>query len=314
MIAGPLLRAFAGSYLRAGARQRAGPRGDGFANVLLPPAVKKYFPDRIGPVTAGYVTLLATSTAIAAALAEPVAIAAGWRFSLGMWAALAAVALVPWAILVLSRREVPGDEAVIAEVHLPKRIWRSGVVRSLALLMVVTALVTYAMFAWLPTVVADVAGVNKVDAGNYLALYSIIGFPLGLVVPVLAARVSRSPSWIIAVGVVSIVISNLGLLLAPTTLTWLWVAFGGLGGMLFPLVLAPINLRTRSTSGSVALSGFVQAVGYAGGALGPLAGGGDARRHGLVDAATDPHADRGGPRRHRHRLHAREGRGTWRTS
>jgi CP family cyanate transporter-like MFS transporter len=270
MIAGPLLRAFAGSYAVLVLGSALALAGMGFGNVLLPPAVKKYFPDRIGPVTAGYVTLLAVSTAMAAALAEPVAIAAGWRVSLGIWAGLAAVALVPWVILVVGRRSLPGDEAVLAEVHLPRGIWRSGVARSLTLVMMVSALVTYAMFAWLPTLIADVAGAGKVAAGNYLALYSIVGLPLGLVVPVLAARVRRSPSVIIAVGAVAIVLSNVGLLVAPSTLTWLWVILGGLGGMLFPLVLAMINLRTRSTSGSVALSGFVQALAYGGGALGPL--------------------------------------------
>jgi CP family cyanate transporter-like MFS transporter len=44
----------------------------------------------------------------------------------------------------------------------------------------------------------------------------------------------------------------------------------GLGPLLFPLVLVLINLRTRSHAGSVALSGFVQSVGYTLGALGPL--------------------------------------------
>lgn len=270
MIAGPIVRAFAGSYAVLVLGSALALAGMGFGNVLLPPAVKKYFPDRIGPVTAGYVTLLAVSTAIAAALAEPVAIAAGWRVSLGVWAALAAMALVPWAILLLGRRSVAGDEAVVAEVRVPRGVWRSSVVRALALLMMVSAFATYAMFAWLPTIVADVAGVTKVEAGNYLALYSIIGLPLGLVIPVLAARVRRSPAWIIVIGVLSVAAANLGLVLVPGILTWLWIVLGGVGGMLFPLVLALINLRTRSTQGSIALSGFVQSLGYGGGALGPL--------------------------------------------
>jgi CP family cyanate transporter-like MFS transporter len=44
----------------------------------------------------------------------------------------------------------------------------------------------------------------------------------------------------------------------------------GIGPLAFPLSLALINLRTRSTGASAALSGFVQSVGYTAGALGPL--------------------------------------------
>ena len=47
--------------------------GYGIGNVVLPPLVKKYFPDRVGLVTAGYVTLLSVGTAISPQLAVPVA-------------------------------------------------------------------------------------------------------------------------------------------------------------------------------------------------------------------------------------------------
>jgi CP family cyanate transporter-like MFS transporter len=284
MVAGPLLRAFAGSYGLLVAGSALTLAGMGFANVLLPPSVKKYFPDRIGVLTAAYVTLLAISTTIAAALAEPVAATAGWRVSLGMWAALALVALVPWVVLLLGRRSVPGDQAAIPEVHLSAPVWRSGVARSLAVLLMVSAFSTYAMFAWLPTLLAEHAGTSATDGGNLLALYSIVGLPLGLVVPIIAGR-TANVSWVIYLGVASIVAFGLGLLLAPTAVTWLWAAFGGLGGVLFPLCLVLINLRTRSTSGSIAVSGFAQAIGYAGGALGPLV---LAVTHDLTGAWTVP--------------------------
>ena len=57
----------------------------------------------------------------------------------------------------------------------------------------------------------------------------------------------------------------------PTWATWLWVALVGLGPLLFPLTLVLINLRSRTHSGAVALSGFVQSVGYLIVAIGPLA-------------------------------------------
>ncbi len=269
MIAGPLIRAFAGSYALLVAGSALALAGMGVGNVLLPPAVKKYFPDRIGVVTSAYVTLLAVSTAIAALLAEPVAATAGWRLSLAMWAALAVVALVPWVLLLLGGRRLPGDRAVVPEVRLTGPVWRSGVARSLALLLTVTAFATYAMFAWLPTLFAEHAGSSPVEAGNLLALFSIVGLPMGLIVPVVATRIANV-GWIIGLGVASLLAFGFGVLFAPGTLNWLWAVLGGLGGILFPVCLVLINLRTRSTSASIAVSGFVQAAGYSGGALGPL--------------------------------------------
>jgi CP family cyanate transporter-like MFS transporter len=49
------------------------------------------------------------------------------------------------------------------------------------------------------------------------------------------------------------------------------VALVGLGPILFPLALVLINLRTRTHASAIALSGFVQSVGYFFGAAGPLA-------------------------------------------
>lgn len=72
--------------------------GHGMGNILLPPLVKRYFPDRIGIVTSLYVTLLAVSTAFSPLLAVPLEQAGGWRFSIGVWAAVSIAALVPWLV------------------------------------------------------------------------------------------------------------------------------------------------------------------------------------------------------------------------
>jgi CP family cyanate transporter-like MFS transporter len=48
------------------------------------------------------------------------------------------------------------------------------------------------------------------------------------------------------------------------------VALFGLAPLLFPLVLVLLGLRTRTHEGAVALSGFVQSLGYGVAALFPL--------------------------------------------
>jgi len=273
MVVGPVVRAVAGSYavLVLGSVIVLG--GMGFANILLPPAVKKYFPDRIGQLTSLYATIMAISASIPALIAAPVAAAAGWRVSVGMWALLALFALAPWlAVWLRSRREARvSDESISleAEPELVGRMWHSRVAWAMALTFGFTSLNVYALFAWLPEILRDDSGMTSVEAGGLLFLYAVIGLPFALLVPIIVTRL-RSIAPLIWVAFAAFVVGYLGLLLAPTAVPWLWVLLAGSGPLLFPLCLVLINLRTRSPRTSTALSGFVQSVGYGIGALGPL--------------------------------------------
>ncbi|NUP75794.1 MAG: MFS transporter, partial [Sinomonas sp.] len=70
--------------------------GMGAGNVVLPPMVKKYFPQKIGLLTALYVTIISLGTTVPPLLAVPVAQAAGWRGSIGWWAVINLIAILPW--------------------------------------------------------------------------------------------------------------------------------------------------------------------------------------------------------------------------
>ena len=276
MVAGDLARAFAGSFVQLMLGSVLALAGMGFGNILLPPAVKRYFPDRIGLVTTAYVTLLSISTAVPAILAAPVADAAGWRVSLGVWSVLAFSSLVPWFFLLLNNRKKRlaadplGNDAVDEpEAALFRRMLRSRTAWAIALAMAVSSLNAYATFAWFPELLTDIAGVDRIGAGALLAIYGIMGLPTGLLVPVLAARM-RNVGLLVQLGVLFFVTAYLGLLFIPTYATWLWVVLAGLGPILFPVCLVLINLRTRSHHTSIALSGFVQSIGYTVGATGPF--------------------------------------------
>ncbi len=205
-------------------------------------------------------------------VAVPVAEAAGWRVELGVWGVLAVATMIPWILLLL--REGRRARASDPEADVPERGWSGRVHRSimawaLLALFAATGFNAYAMFAWLPEVLTDTAGVSDQQAGALLSLFAVMGLPAALLVPVLAARM-RSVLPLILIAAAFYAAGYLGLLLAPTAATWLWVALIGLGPMLFPLSLALIALRTRTHEGAVALSGFVQGGGYALSALGPL--------------------------------------------
>jgi CP family cyanate transporter-like MFS transporter len=260
--------------------------GLGVGNVLLPPLVKKYFPDRVGLVTSLYVTTLALSTLFPPLIAVPVADAAGWRVSLGMWLLPVVVALVPWLTMFVRHRVqvTPGSTLEEAEPALVGRVWRSSIAWALAVVFAASSLNAYAMFAWMPQLLIDTAGVTPAQAGSLLSVYAAMGIPCALLIPWLTARM-KNVALLVYLGVAVFLIGDLGLLLAPTTLTWLWVVMAGLGPLLFPLALVLINLRTRTHAGSVALSGFVQSVGYTIGALGPLS---VALLHEMTGAWTAP--------------------------
>ena len=242
----------------------------GVGNVLLPPLVKRYFPDRIGLVTTIYVTAMSISTFMPPLVAVPVAEAAGWRVSLGEWAVVAAISLVPW-IAMLVHPKARAIEALPEEADpgLLRYAVRSPLAWSLMIVFAVSGFNAYAAFAWLPTILQDIAGVSPAEAGALLSLYAAMGLPAGLLVPLLAARYGKV-GLLVVVSVATLVVGYLGLLLVPGTLTWLWVALAGTGPLLFPLALVLINLRTRTHAGSVALSGFVQSGGYLIVAIGPL--------------------------------------------
>jgi len=161
------------------------------------------------------------------------------------------------------------NEPEAPDAALEGRLWRSPVAVAIAITFSVSTINAYASFAWLPQIIVDIADVGPGVGGNLLAVYSIAGLPASIVAPMLVARL-RSPAWLIALGVALFVSGYLGLLFAPGSFTVLWVIFAGMGPILFPVCLVLINTRTRTHTGSVALSGFAQAVGYTIGAFGPL--------------------------------------------
>lgn len=277
MIAGHLLRAAATSYPVLLVGSVLALAGAGVGNVLLPPIVKRYFPDRIGLVTSLYVTVMSLGASIPALVSAPIADSGGWRLSLAVWSVLALGSLVPWIVVIVQHRrekaalETAALETVVEPPHerLTGSIWRSPTAWTMAVVFGLPSFHAYALFAWLPQLLVDSAGVSRINAGALLALFGIMGLPAALIVPVLVIRL-HNVRWLMLSGLAAFVLGYLGLLLTPSTLTWLWVALVGAGPLLFPASLTLINLRSRTHEGSVALSGFVQGIGYSIGALGPL--------------------------------------------
>jgi CP family cyanate transporter-like MFS transporter len=236
-------------------------------NVLLPPLVRRDFPDRIGRVTGVYSLSLGIGVALASLLSVPVATATGsWRWSLGIWIFTALIAAIPWVRLAAEPR--PTRSGAKPEIRI-SHVARTRVGWIIALFFGIQSIQAYAIFGWLPTVYID-AGLGPAFAGLMLTITTGLGLPLAFWVPHHIATTHR-PQWLMAVMPSCGLIGFIGLLIAPTTLPGLWATLLAVLLGSFPAFLALTGLRGETPAGTAALSGFSQSVGYLLAAIGPFA-------------------------------------------
>lgn len=270
MIIGHLIRAASVNWQTLAVGTLSALLGMGFANVAMPPVVRKYFPDRVSLMTSVYMSIMSISAFLPALVAVPVADAIGWRGSLLQWAVFATIALIPWILEYRSHRkdstfDAPEEAVLVRKIH----PWRSATAWSVGLVLAVSSITGYAMYAWMPVILIDIAGVTPAQAGALLALFAGIGLPLAFVTPGLAKRMGKHVHWLVTVGSAFFIVGYLGLLILPTQGTWIWVAIVGTGCLEFPLALTLVNLRTENVQSSMALSGFAQIVAYLSAAMAP---------------------------------------------
>ncbi|NLE82479.1 MAG: MFS transporter [Rhodococcus sp.] len=247
--------------------------GMGIGNVVVPPLVKRYFSDRLALMSSVYIVGVQIGTIAPAFLAVPIADAAGWRVSIGVWAIFGFVAAVPWIVVRLrSRRAARTGAAELHNADQPGQergqAWRSPVAWGMAGMFGMTSCITYSMFTWIPDVLTD-AGASESFGGAMVGLFSFMGLVAALSAPTLCARMVN-PFPIVLACAACYVIGFAGLLFAPMAAPILWIVVLGLGPSTFPMSLTLINLRTRTHIGSASLSGFTQGVGYAVACFGPL--------------------------------------------
>jgi len=244
--------------------------GIAVANVLLPSLVKRYFPHRIGLVTGVYSMTLTMGTAIAAASAVPVAEGAGtWRAGLGVWALLAAVAVVPLVALARRTRRATRTDAESAAATGPRiRVGRTRLGWAMAIFFGAQSFSAYAIMGWLAYLFRD-AGFSAERSGLLLAGITAIGVPIALAMPTLAARRADQRPLVLTL-LAAMAIAYVGLAVAPHAGALVWVVLLAIGQSAFPLILALIGLRSRTSAGTVALSAFAQSTGYLIAALGPM--------------------------------------------
>lgn len=240
--------------------------GGAVGNVLIPTLIKRHFPGRAGTMTTVYTTALAVGTMLAAAATVPIqrATEGNWHVALGVWAALAAVAAIPW--LALSRSEPERDTGVNGLG--PRVLVRSRLAWAVAAYFGTQSMVAYIMFGFLPKILMD-GGYTAGQAGLVLGVFTAIGIPVSMVVPWLASKFSDQRP-VVVTFVLFYTVGFLGLWLAPAGPAWLFAALVGVAMGSFPLALTMLALRTRTPEATAALSAFGQSTGYLIAGAGPL--------------------------------------------
>ncbi len=233
--------------------------GSGMGNVSLPPTIKKYFPHHIGPMSATYITFVSLGSVIPPLIVVPLSEAMSWQFTVGIWAAFAATALIPWFVEIRSGRN--SGDPLGSVVGRKLALTKSPTAWAIAVAFSVSSITGYGMFAWLPDIAKDAVGMTELEGGLMLSAFAIAGTPMSLAMPLIVARV-RNVGWLAALGGLLIFTGFGAMLVAPTVAPYLWVVLIGAGPLLFPLSLVLINLRTESTSASLQLSAFTQFVAY----------------------------------------------------
>lgn len=244
--------------------------GIAVGNVLLPGLVRLHFPDRIPLMTAAYTTLLTIGGAAAAAATLPIARTLGgdWRLGIGMWAATAVVALIPW-LLLIRRSAAPSAGRQTVGKRLPlSALARTRVAWALALYFGCQSMVAYVVFGWMAEILTD-AGLTDTAAAFQVGIAIAVGIPLAMLVPPLLGRL-RQPAVLVLALASCYLAAFLGLMLIPGQLVVVFSVLIGIGTGAFPLALTLIALRSRTSMATTSLSAFTQCCGYLIASVGPL--------------------------------------------
>lgn len=246
--------------------------GMAIGNVLIPAYIKQVFPNRLAGVMSAYTIALALGATGASLISAPLSLVApgGWRAALGVWGVVAAVATVPWLVLAASerRRRIRLDASAPRPSGSVFGVIRSRKAVAMATFFGMQSMQAYVQFGWIAQIYRD-GGLSATEAGAMASLIAAFGIPAGFIMPAIASRM-RDPRPVVASLGVLLAVGYVGVLLAPSSVPWLWAAMLGVSGFAFPFAMALMTARTRDPHVTTQLSGFTQSVGYLFSAAGPL--------------------------------------------
>ena len=238
-------------------------------NVLIPSMVKRYFPMKIGLVTAFYALIMNVGGAAGSGLSAPLAHHNlwGWRGALLIWVIPALLAMIVWWLPFKVAHAAQQTEMKTHPVS--TNLWLNPLAWQITLFMGFQSFLFYSTVSWLPQIVAK-AGVSAAECGGWLGMMQLVMIPANLLIPIYAARLKQQ-QWMGAMcGIV--LLTAVFLLISPWRSCYFpAVLLLGLGiSSAFCLSMMFFNLRSNNMTEGVLLSGMAQTCGYLLAAIGPV--------------------------------------------
>ncbi|MGM0526255.1 MAG: cyanate transporter [Pseudomonadota bacterium] len=264
LTAGLLLRAFPPTTSLLLLSAFIGGFGIALLHIIIPELTKHQYLNRLGLVTGLWSAALMGGAALGAVITPWLANLLSERYyALACWAAFALLSLLIWW---LPQNKVPTADIPprhkLLRAHRYPRAWFLG-----AYFALVNA--GYAGFiAWIAPFYGEY-GWSAQQAGNLLALFSLVQVLGALLLPALSRSQDRR-LWLV-IAVVTQMIGFAGLSFWPEASPWLWSALCGFGlGGAFPLciVMALDHLDNPVQAGR--LVSFMQGIGFMFASLMPL--------------------------------------------
>jgi MFS transporter, CP family, cyanate transporter len=238
--------------------------GMGLAGAMLPVSVKLRFADRPGFATGVYTMGITVGSAISAAIAVPLAEAAGsWRAPLLAFAVVSTGLAAVW--LWLTRTERAHVRTDVRPLRMPLRsrlAWR------LVAAFFFMSFVFYGLNAWLPETYVE-HGWSQSSAGALLGVLNAITIPCGFFAAWAADHWGSVRLWLGSAAALQL-LALLGVVFAPGA-GWVWAVLLGVAiGPLFPLTMRlPLDAGKRPAE-VAALTGMMLGFGYTLSASSPL--------------------------------------------
>lgn len=246
-------------------------------NVFMPSFVMAFFPTQIGLYTSIYTMSNMLGTAVFNILTAPVMINFGWHAMMWILVLLPAVALVVW--IVASRFAEPAVQEPVDDIDQsttkePKLyVWRNSRAWALVLVFGFQAILNYTFVAWMPSLMAY-HHVSAANIGWIMALYSVMGMFVSLLVPNLIVRLSKRglAGCVVFMGMIGLLTAYM-LFNQNTSSVGFWLAvalmIGSLTAFFFLIAMTMFAAKTTTPFQTATVSGMAQSGGYLISAFGP---------------------------------------------
>ncbi len=239
--------------------------GLGVAGSVILGIVKQATPAHLPEIMSAYTACVSLGTAIGSGAAVPVAhLLDGWQAGLLFWALPMLLSTILWAELMHRQQNIHARQPAMQAPMLP--LLKKRAARMVTLYYLFRVASSWLLVVWLVTLLHQ-RGMDTTKAGLVLSLATACQIPGALLAGIILRRLG-SLRRLMSVATLLAVAACWGLLTAPGGFWFISAIALGLGlGSIFSVGMTLIATTEPSESGTIALSGLAQGIGFTGGGL-----------------------------------------------